>query len=381
VISMPRSKKGARKPSLFTKFLSAVGGGVIKTGSGTAKAARSVGTTIKTAARREGQGKEDEVTRRLRELKRLETLREEELAAERKLTKEEIEEKIWAERIELKRPLSERLAESFYGFLKRPAQRMSGFFKGLGDDLFKANMQVAPERYIALILGMSLIVGGSAFIVIWLLVSPFLALLGGFVGFIFTLMVSRTQPRSRAKGRFGDINRAIPYALRHMATQLSSGIGLPETMTSVSQADYGALSEEFERVIRDMHSGISTEEALSAMDRRVESDALQRAVRQIQRTMRTGGDLAKILSVLADETAFDLRMKLRDYVQSLNMLTMIYMFVSAVIPAMLIVMMLVMGFMGGAAFPTEVLALLYLVFLPFMLFYFVRIIRRMEPRV
>jgi flagellar protein FlaJ len=378
---MPSSRKRVRKPSLFTKFLSAIGGGVIKTGSGTAKAARSVGSTIKTVARRDSQVKEDEVARRLRELKRLETLREEELAAERKLTKEEIEEKIWAERIELKRPLSERLAESFYGFLRRPAQRMSGFFKGLGDDLFKANMQVAPERYVALILGMSLIVGVSAFVVIWLLVSPFLAFLGGFVGFIFTLMVSRTQPRSRAKGRFGDINRAIPYALRHMATQLSSGIGLPETMTSVSQADYGALSEEFGRVIRDMHSGISTEEALSAMDRRVESEALQRAVRQIQRTMRTGGDLAKILSVLADETAFDIRMKLRDYVQSLNMLTMIYMFVSAVIPAMLIVMLLVMGFMGGAAFPTPVLTLLYLVFLPFMLFYFVRIIRRMEPRV
>jgi len=37
--------------------------------------------------------------------------------------------------------------------------------------------------------------------------------------------------------------------------------------------------------------------------------------------------------------------------------------------------------MGGAAFPTEVLALLYLVLLPFMLFYFVRIIKRMEPKV
>jgi flagellar protein FlaJ len=166
-----------------------------------------------------------------------------------------------------------------------------------------------------------------------------------------------------------------------MSTQLSSGIGLPETMTSVSHADYGALSEEFGRVIRDMHTGISTDEALSAMDKRVESDALRRAIRQIQRTMRTGGDLAKILNTLADETAFDMRMRLRDYTQSLNMLTMVYMFVSAVIPAMLVVMMLVMGFMGGAMFPIEMIALLYLVLLPFMLFYFVRIIKRMEPKV
>lgn len=378
---MPKAKKRARKPGLKVRFFSAIGGGVIRTSSGTAKAARRVGTAIKTAARREAPEKEDEVTRRLRELKRLEMLREEELAAEQKLTKEKIEEKLWAERIELKRPLSERLAESFYGFLKRPAQRMAGFFKGLGDDLFKANMRIAPERFVALMMGMSLIVGVATFIVIWLLISPFFALLGGLGAFMFTLIFGRIQPRSRARARFAEINRVVPYALRHMATQLSSGIGLPETMTSVSQADYGAISEEFGRVIRDMHAGISTDEALSAMDRRVESEALQRAIRQIQRTMRTGGDLARILGVLADETAFDLRMRLRDYVQSLNMLTMLYMFVSAVIPAMLIVMTLVMGFMGGAMFPIEVLALLYLVFLPLMLFYFVRIIKRMEPKV
>jgi len=378
---MQKAKKGARKPGLVVRFFSAIGGGVIRTGSGTTKAARRAGAAIKTAARRETREKEDEVTLRLREIKRLEMLKGEELAAERKLTKEKIEEKIWAERVELKRPLSERLAESFYGLLKRPAQRMTGSFKGLGDDLFKANFRITPERYVALMIGTSLIVGVVTFIVMWLLISPFFALLGGLVAFMFTLIIGRIQPRSRAKARFTEINRVIPYALRHMATQLSSGIGLPETMTSVSQADYGALSEEFGRVIRDMHAGISTDEALSAMDRRVESEALQRAIRQVQRTMRTGGDLAKILGSLADETAFDLRMGLRDYVQSLNMLTMIYMFVSAVIPAMLIVMMLVTGFMGGAMFPIEVIALLYLVLLPFMLFYFVRMIKGREPRV
>jgi len=350
---------------------------VIKTGSGTARAASRAGTAIKVVARREAPEKEDEVTRRLRELKRLETLKEEELVAERKLT----EEKVWEERIELRRPTSERLAETFYGPLKRPAQRMARFFKGLGEELSKANMMITPERYVALMIGMSLIVGVVTFAIMWLLISPLFALLGGAVAFMFALLLGRIQPRSRAKARFTEINRVVPYALRHMATQLSSGIGLPETMTSVSQADYGALSEEFGRVIRDMHTGISTEEALSAMDKRIESEALRRAVRQIQRTLRTGGDLAKILGALADETAFDLRMRLRDYIQSLNMLTMVYMFVSAVIPAMLVVMILVMGFMGGAAFPTEVLALLYLVLLPFMLFYFVRIIKRMEPKV
>jgi len=366
---MPKAKKKAKKSSRITKFFSAVGSGVLKTGGSASKAARRIGRAV---TKREAPKKADEVTRRLQELKRLEALREEELVEARKLRGEEH----FKRRAELKRPLSERIAESFYIPLKRPALRMVGFFKGLDQDLFRANMKVAPERYVALMLGISIVAGVFTLVLAGMLLPLPLALLFGIVVFMFTLLVSRTHPKSRAKARVFDVNRTIPYALRHMATQLSSGIGLPETMTSVSKADYGALSEEFGRVIRDMHAGLSMEEALTAMDKRMESEPLRRAIRQIQRTLRTGGDLARILNTLADETSFELRMKLRDYTQSLNMLTMFYMFVSAIIPAMLLI---VVGMMG--AFPPEGFAMLYLLLLPSLLVWFIRMIKRMEPRV
>lgn len=345
---------------------------MIKTGG----AAQRVGQVARVTKGPKPRGKADEVTRRLRELKRLEMLREEELRAERKLR----EEKTWKERVELKRPLSERLSEIFYSPLKRPALRLAKFFKGLNEDLYKANLRIAPERYAALMIVVSLIVGVFAFVFMLLFLPIPLALIGGLFASLFALVFSRTQPRRRAKARVVGVNRVIPYALRHMATQLSSGIGLPETMTSVSQADYGALSEEFGRVIRDMHTGMSTEEALTMMDQRVDSEPLRRAVRQIQRTLRTGGDLANILNVLADETSFEMRMKLRDYTQSLNMLAMIYMFASAVIPAMLLVTLAVSSRMGGGMLTPASTAILFLILIPFMLFYFVMMIKRFEPR-
>ena len=320
--------------------------------------------------------KVDEVTRRLRELKRLESLREEERAEKRKFR----EEKIWEERAELRRPLSERLSDVLYNPLKRPAQRLAKFFKGLDEDLYKANLRIPPERYAALMIGASLIVGALAFVLMILFLSPLFALVGGVLASMLALVFGKAQPGRRAKARVVKVNRVIPYALRHMATHLSSGIGLPETMTSISQADYGALSEEFSRVIRDMHTGMSTEEALATIDRSVDSEPLRRAIRQIQRTLRTGGDLANILKLLADETAFEMRMKLRDYTQSLNMLTMIYMFASAVIPAMLLVTIAVGSSMGGAVISPPSAAVLFLVLLPVLLFYFVMMIKRFEPR-
>lgn len=320
--------------------------------------------------------KVDEVTRRLRELKQLESLREEESAEKRKLR----EEKIWEERAGLRRPLSERLSDVLYSPLKRPAQRLAKFFKGLDEDLYKANLRIPPERYAALMIGMSIIVGSFAFILMILFLPVLFALAGGVLASLLALVFGKTRPGRMAKARVVEVNRMIPYALRHMATHLSAGIGLPETMTSISKADYGALSEEFGRVIRDMNTGMSTEEALATMDRRMDSEPLRRAIRQVQRTLRTGGDLANILKMLADETAFEMRMKLRDYTQSLNMLTMMYMFASAVIPAMLLVMITVGSSMGGAVLTPTSAAVLFLVILPFMLFYFVMMIKRFEPR-
>ncbi len=362
-------KKKAEKPSV-KKFFTAVGGGVLKTGD----AAKRLGAAVKISKPPE---KADEVTRRLHEIKRLELAREEELKEERKLREEEK----WEERAELKRPLSERLSDIFYSPLKRPAERLAKSIKGLDEDLYKANLKVTPERYVAMILGVSAVVSVFAMIMMLLLRMSFLfVLLGGVLMFVLSFVLARTQPKRRAKARAGDVNRLIPFALRHMGTQLSSGIGLPETMTSVSQADYGAMSEEFGRVIRDMHAGMSMDEALTALTRRVDSEPLRRATRQIQRTMRTGGDLAKTLNTLADETAFEMRMKLRDYTQALNMLTMVYMFASAVMPAMLMVVITISTRRGGGAITPQAAGVLYLVLLPVMLMYFVTMIKRFEPR-
>lgn len=296
---------------------------------------------------------------------------------------EEEEEESWEEeREELQRPVSQRLADIFAGVFKSPAGKLAGFFTGLEEDLYKANMRITPERYLTFILGISTIVGISAFILTWLLFGSLLFMvIAPPLGFIITLFVGRSRPKSRISGRASEINQEIPYALRHMATQLSSGIGLPETMTSVSRADYGAFSEEFRRTLKDMRTGESMVEALTSLRERVESDALSRAVRQMQRTLRTGGNLSRTLSLLAEEAAFDLRMKLRDYTQSLNMMAMVYMFAAAVIPPLLIVVMIVAKFMGGSSFPPEAVAVLYLGAIPFLLFYMVIIFKRMEPEV
>lgn len=352
-------------------FFSSVGGGVIKTG----KSAKKVAEAVKVSKPAVKKG--DEISRRLSEIKRLETIREEELKEEIKLREEEK----YEERAELKRPLSDRLSELFYGFLKKPAQRLAGSLRGLTSDLYRANMKIDPEKFAALLIGMSLVITIATVSFMVLLRAPVIfVLLGGVLSFVFVFMIGKSSPKRKAKARATEVNKLIPYALRHMGTQLSSGIGLPETMVSVSNAKYGALSEEFGRTLTDMNAGMSMEEALDAMDNRLNSEPLRRALRQVKRTLRTGGDLSRTLNILADESAFEMRMKLRDYVQTLNMMTMMYMFISAVIPAMLMVVVMISSSGGKSGITPNTAGVLYLVLLPFLLFYFIFMIKRFEPR-
>lgn len=114
---MPKKKE--KKPTSVKRLFSAIGGGVVKTGG----AAQRLGRIRRGPRVREKGG---EVAQRLRELKRLEILRREELKEERRLKEEEA----WEKRVELKRPLSERLSSVFYSPLKRPARSMANFFRG-----------------------------------------------------------------------------------------------------------------------------------------------------------------------------------------------------------------------------------------------------------
>jgi flagellar protein FlaJ len=365
---MPRRK---RKRISLMGFFTAIGGGVIRTGK-SAKKAVGIAKISKPVM------KGDEISRRLGEIKRLEMILEEELREEMKLREEEEK---WEERVELKRPLSERLSEVFYKVLKSPAQRLATSLGGLSQDLYRANIKIDPEKFAAYIIGIGMVVTAFTVVLMFLMkLSPVFILLGGFLAFVFSFMFGKSYPKRKARARTTDVNRLIPYAMRHMATQLSSGIGLPETMVSVSRAKYGALSEEFGRAITDMNAGMSMEEALAAMDARVNSEALRRAIRQINRTLRTGGDLSRTLDVVASETAFEMRSKLRDYVQKLNMFTLIYMFLSAVVPAMLMVVVMIAAGRGGGGMTPEKMGIFYLLLLPFLLVYFVFMMKRAEPR-
>ncbi|MEG3224146.1 MAG: type II secretion protein F [Methanobacteriales archaeon Met13] len=188
-------------------------------------------------------------------------------------------------------------------------------------------------------------------------------------------------PRLKKGSRSTAASREIPFALRQMATELRAGLGLHDSMRSVAVSGYGPLSEEFARALEEIKYGETTEKALMDMSERIDSEGLKRAVYQITRTLTSGGDLAKTLSVIAEDTAYEMRMKLKDYAQKLNSFTMIYMFVAILGPVILMVMLIAASTVMGPLIPPILLLILYLFLFPAVVAFMAFMIKRLEPKI
>ncbi|MDI9624236.1 MAG: type II secretion system F family protein [Methanothermobacter sp.] len=194
-------------------------------------------------------------------------------------------------------------------------------------------------------------------------------------------VILTVAPKLQKGKKSTEASRQLPFALRQMATELRAGLGLHDSMRSVALSGYGALSEEFARTLEEIRYGESTENALREMCNRVDSEGLDRAIYQITRTLESGGDLAKTLEIIADDVAYEMRMKLRDYSQKLNSFTMIYMFIAILGPVIFLVMLLAAStIMEGSVLPPVAILLLYLFLFPMIVGFMAFMIKRLEPK-
>ena len=197
--------------------------------------------------------------------------------------------------------------------------------------------------------------------------------------FLMILFFIFYLPKMNKEKYDSEISKEIPYALRQMVTELRSGKGLHDTIDSIANSDYGALSVEFSRVIKEIKYGENTEKALVNMSKRVSSDGLNRAIQQIIGTLRTGGNLGSTLNIIAEDVSYDLQIKLKDYSQKLNAFIMIYTFLAILGPVILLIMLMAASTVMGDIMPGNVVLIIYIFFFPMIVVFMGLMIKRLEP--
>lgn len=188
-------------------------------------------------------------------------------------------------------------------------------------------------------------------------------------------------PKINSSRNYDDLNLELPYALRHMGTELKSGKGLYDTLQTISEADYGSFSRELKRALEEIKYGESSENALLNISKRVKSDGLTRAIQQMIGTLRVGGNLANSLNIIANDISFDMQIKLKEYSQKLNGFILIYTFIAILGPVLLLIMLMAASTIMGDIVPSDVILLMYVVFFPAVVVFLAVFIKKLEPKI
>jgi tight adherence protein B len=174
----------------------------------------------------------------------------------------------------------------------------SSFGENVSRDLARADLKLKPGEYIALMAISALFVGG---VVWWLgggLTNQF-AILFGIVGGVAGLFIPRFYVKSQQSKRLVKFNEQLGDMLNLMVNGLRAGFSIMQAMESISKELPAPISDEFRRVVQEIQLGVTMQQALDNLLRRIPSDDLDLVITAINVQREVGGNLSEILDTIS----------------------------------------------------------------------------------
>ncbi len=129
----------------------------------------------------------------------------------------------------------------------------------------------------------------------------------GVVGIFLGLRLPRFYVRTMAKRRMQAFDGQLSDTLNLWVNALRSGYSVLQSMEAIATELPAPVSVEFERVVQEVRLGLSVEQALANMHRRVPSEDLDLVITAVNIQREVGGNLAEVL----DTISFTIRERVR----------------------------------------------------------------------
>jgi len=166
------------------------------------------------------------------------------------------------------------------------------FFDKISRNLARADLKLRPAEYIVVMVVASL---GAGAVLAILGRSPIFGVVGLVIGvFLPGIYVGRAQ-----KTRLRKFDDQLGDMLNLMVNGLRAGYSTLQAMEAVSRELPAPICDEFRRVVQEMQLGLTMEDALEHILRRIRSDDLDLVVTAINVQREVGGNLAEILDVIS----------------------------------------------------------------------------------
>ena len=189
--------------------------------------------------------------------------------------------------------------------LNRMIERQ-GLAERLSTELARADLKLRPAEFVAAWVASPFVFVGAGLafgIVMEGLRNPIVLAILFLLGAFFPRYYLRYRQGKRLRA-FGD---QLPDIITLLANSLRAGSSFLQGVELVTREAQPPISEEFERVVREMNLGVALQPALNNLVRRVASEDLELMVTAINIQSQVGGNLATVL----DSIAYTIRERVR----------------------------------------------------------------------
>ncbi|MBI4044867.1 MAG: type II secretion system F family protein [Candidatus Diapherotrites archaeon] len=157
--------------------------------------------------------------------------------------------------------------------------------------------------------------------------------LGAIMAFLILVQLS-LYPKIKVKKKERDIERNLIFSLRTLLVEIKSGVTLFESIKLIAYGDFGGVSREFKKAVKEIETGRIQESALEDIASFNPSFFFRRTLWQLLNGLKAGADVSVVLRSLVDTLAKEQRNQVRKYGSSLKLLSLVYMMLGVIVPAL-----------------------------------------------
>ena len=235
----------------------------------------------------------------------------------------------------------------------------SKVYPNLKTNLLQLEVKISPEEYISAAVFSSVFMFFLFFVPIAVLGSMSksllnaieVALIGGLSLSFVVLAYYISYPKLGVMKRIKFLEKDLLFALKYMYIKVKSGISLYDAMVGVAYGNFGEVSKEFKKAVKEISAGIDEVTALENMALRNPSLYFRRVIWQIANNLRSGAEVSDVLESITSSLSKEHKILIRRYGSELNPIILMYMMFTVVIPSLGITVIVVMSSFSGIQVP------------------------------
>lgn len=200
-------------------------------------------------------------------------------------------------------------------------------------------LQIPPSRVLDVSLAVSALAGFFSVGLLCLLTNPTVVkvVFVGLICMIVAFPMPRLYLRLLRKQRLQKFTDQLEDALLAMSSSLKAGFSINQALDAVAQENRSPISFEFTLLMQELRLGVSLEEALFKMNKRLGSPDFELVSVAIITARQTGGELTAILERLAG--VIRERVKIQQKIRSLTAQGRLQAYIIGAVPFLLMLAM------------------------------------------